>query len=208
MKQKLLRAIRVFKDKTGNKLPLVILGIFIMIYAGIFMAYSQHQSDADDLESEIATKEAILKNPGPNLDQLNEELRQVQEALANASKVTETPEEVDLPDSTQALELYESLVDLAEDDYVELSSIAGGQPGGGSIPALSTMTYTLSVQGEYRDLLGFVSDLTRDPDLLKGVEFGSIDVQNSGTDGSASSLSLQLSINVLTESLSLGGINQ
>lgn len=128
-------------EKLGNlkklrilvSIPLIV-GIFLIIYAGFGMAYFQRQAEAKDVESQIMLQRTILKKPALSYDveQLQTELAAKEEEVA--LKLQEIMEFlIALPNSEQSIGVYDFLVELSreidlerENEDVTLTRIAIG----------------------------------------------------------------------------------
>ncbi len=171
-----------------------IVGVFIIIYAGIGIVYYQKQGQYQDLQSQIARNRAILQKPGYDLKALENKLSNIETQLRGKT--------ASLPTSEQGIEIIDTLIDVAQTSNVEVMSVQGapliqkqanvastskGQAKVTDIstsPALPILPVIFTVKGTQEDILAFISSITGSPELLKSSEVNGVNIRyNISSDG-------------------------
>ena len=166
-----------------TSLPLIV-GVFIVVYAGFGMVYYQKHAESQELEARMAPTRVILERPAPDLEELEGKLSEA-EAMFEA-------EWVSLPDSEQGIELYTALVDVATKNNVEVVSISASQPTEAKHGSInySILPYNVSLKGSQNSILSLVSSLAEASGLLHSLEVNNVNISTSTssntTDGTTS----------------------
>ena len=167
----------------------LILGVFIIIYAGFGLVFFQKQTEHRDLEAQIAPNRLILQKPHPDLESLEEELGQAEAELATMW--------VHLPIPEEAIELFDALIEVAQSNDVEVISVTGAPPvrkerGDGT--SYSVFSFNLTVQGSRDAILTFVSQLSVGSELLQGVQLENMDIAGGTSEDTTDTANLRLVI--------------
>ncbi len=154
---------------------LVLIGFFLIIYIAFGFVYWQQGSEQRELEEQSAKISRIVAQPLPSKEELQEEYDKVNSAL--------TP----MTDS-DAIEL---LVGIAEKSGIDTDSgklvvssatVKEEKVGGGTYQVFSFKN--ISVQGDYSNVMAFISDLdsgeTQETMVLKRVDIRQIEVKGEG----------------------------
>ena len=150
----------------------LIIGVFVIIYAGFGVVYFQKQAEYQELQSRITPNRSILQTSNPNLGKLESQLRQVKVELGEKWTFLPVPEE--------AIELFDSLVEVAQWSNVEVVSVLTSplaeEQGEGA--SYSVFLFDITVRGSRADILVFISNLGTESALLQGLEVESVNISS------------------------------
>jgi hypothetical protein len=152
----------------------VILGVCIIIYVGLGTIYIQQGPKQKDVEEQIRKTMLVVSRPLPSM----EELQAKNDAVNEALKPRETPEAL------------KEIVDIASKSGIDISPESGklriSAPGAPQRKEMEVGTYLvlsfgdIKAQGDYDDVIAFISDLdtgaTRETLVLRGVNLGWVQV--------------------------------
>jgi len=179
---------------------LVLIGFFLIIYIAFGFVYWQQGSEQRELEEQSAKISLIVAKPLPSGEDLQAEYDEVNLALAP------------ITDSGDAIEL---LVDIAEKSGIDVDPDSGKlvvpsaqvgeeKVGGGTYQVFSFKN--ISVQGDYSNVMAFISDLdsgeTQETIVLKKVTIKQIEVKGEGAGVTTTETVATLDVDLYTK---LGG---
>lgn len=153
---------------------LVLIGILIIIYIALGFIYLQQGTKQVDLSEQIAQISIIVSKPLPGAEKLRAEYDEMNLSLAPLS----------VP------EVLEAIVSIASEDGINVNPEAGKfnipSPGGPAERTVGEGTYlvlsvgSIKVQGDYENVMAFISDLdlgeTMPNMVLKKVDIRQVEV--------------------------------
>ena len=157
---------------------LVLIGFFLIIYIAFGFVYWQQGSQQRELEEQSAKISLIVARPLPSEEELQEEYDEVNDALTL------------ITDSGDAIA---ALVGIAEKSGIDVDPDSGKlvvpsarvgeeKVGGGTYQVFSFTN--ISVQGDYSNVIAFISDLdsgeTQETIVLRRVDIRQIEVKGEG----------------------------
>lgn len=168
-----------------------LVGLFLIIYAGFGFVYIQKQSEWRNINSQIIPARTVLEKPAAaDLGALESQLDAAETDFEQAWAV--------LPRSDQGIELYDTLVELARLNSIELNSIAASLPSEENYQGITytTLQYNLNVGGSKTNILRFISSLVDGPQLLQSCRVKNLAMNTSESANSTgyenSTASLQI----------------
>jgi|GEM_PF-584737 len=138
-------------------------GIFIILAAGLGMAYSQQGDEQGRLNEELALARLRLENYPAQQLELTSQQKKLESRLAMArSQLKNT--RAGLSRSTESIEASGGLFEIAGDCHVEVTEISSPGPTTRELEGvtLAVLPLTVTVEGEVLDLIDFVSRWTGD----------------------------------------------
>lgn len=152
----------------------VIIGVCLIIYAGLGFVYLQQGSKQADLEEQISKTMLIVSKPLPSMEELQAKYDGVNQSLAPLA----------IPDALQIV------VDIARESGVDVDPASGKfhipPPSGPQEKKMGESTYQIlslsgiKVQGDDDSVMSFISDLdsgkTMETLVLKKVEIRQIEI--------------------------------
>ncbi|MFA4836088.1 MAG: hypothetical protein WC749_08490 [Dehalococcoidia bacterium] len=186
--------------------PLLVIGIFIIIYVGFGTAYYQKQANIEDVKAEISLRETLLKKPAStsNLEEAQNKLAQAAMTLEQKGgelalkKADYSSLALSLPGPEQSLDIYNEIVGfgaatkLDSSQGVEIKDISSSVPVRGKNTDI-TISYSLTVDGSRDALLDFISRLITSQKFLYSMELKKVDI-SSNEDSGSNTLTLDLDI--------------
>ena len=178
---------------------LVLIGFFLIIYIAFGFVYFQQSSQQKELEEQTTNISLILTKPLPNIEKLQAEYDEVSQSLAP------------MTDS----KVIAMLVSIAEESGIDIDESAGKfrvpsaavreeKVGEGNYEVLSFKN--ISVQGNYNNVMAFISDLDSGETLktmvLKRVTISQIEIKGEGEEEPKIETVATLDVDIYTK---LGG---
>ena len=178
---------------------IVLIGFFLIIYIAFGFVYWQQGSQQRELEKQSANMSLILIKPLPSEEELQAEYDEVNLALAPMT-------------DSDAIAI---LVGIAEKSGIDVDPDSGKlvvpsaqvgeeKVGGGTYQVFSFKN--ISVQGDYVNVMAFISDLdsgeTQETIVLKKVAISQIEVKGEGAGETRTETRATLDIDLYTK---LGG---
>ncbi len=161
---------------------LFVIGFIVIIYIAFGFVYWQQASQQRGLNEEIANLSLILSRPPPSAEELQKEYEKTNSYLSLAPKTN-----VDAIEKIVGIAGKSGIdVDEASDKLIiPPASISKVRIGGGSYQLISFNN--IIVQGDYDDVMAFISDLdsgeTLNTTVLKRVDTSQIEVAFTGEEG-------------------------
>ena len=159
---------------------LLVIGLILIIYIALGFVYYQQGIQQKEIEEKIAKVSAIVSRPFTGGEKLQAELEEVNRKLAPMT-------------DTDAIDM---LVAIAEENGIDVARAGGkfrvpsaafgqAKPGGGTYRLISFKGIT--VQGDYDDVMSFLSDLdsgrTLPTMLLTRVSTSEVTIMYAGDEG-------------------------
>lgn len=152
----------------------VIIGVCLIIYAGLGFVYLQQEAKQADLEEQISKTMLIVSKPLPSMAELQAKYDNANLALASVA----------VPDALQIV------VDIARESGVDVDPASGKfhipPPSGPQEKKMGESTYQIlslsgiKVKGNHDSVMSFISDLdsgkTMETSVLKKVEIRQIEI--------------------------------
>ncbi len=167
---------------------LLLIGIFLIIYIAFGFVYFQQDLKQGDLEEQTTNISLILTKELPNKEDLKTESDEIDSALT--LKNIEISIDEDITTDAKAIAI---LVDIAEKSGIDTDSdnlivpsaaVREETVGGGTYQVFSFKN--ISVQGDYDDVMAFISDLdlgeTQETMILTRVTINRIEVKVEGEE--------------------------
>jgi hypothetical protein len=147
-----------------------IIGIFIIICAGILITYFQKQAQCQDLQLQIDRHQAILQNPSANLETLEDKLSNIEAQLTDIQAT--------FPKTKQSIEIVDDLLDVAQMTDVEVISLsqAPSIENQSNVIGNTIMPISLEVQGTKSRTLTYISHIAGSPELLETIEIKGVNI--------------------------------
>ncbi len=179
---------------------LVLIGFFLIIYIAFGFVYWQQGSEQRELEEQSAKISLIVAKPLPSEEKLQADYDKVNSALTS------------ITDSGDAIAM---LVGIAEKSGIDVDSDSGKlvvpsaqvgeeKVGGGTYQVFSFKN--ISVQGDYSNVMAFISDLdsgeTQETIVLRRVDIKQIEVKGEGAGVTTTETRATLDVDLYTK---LGG---
>lgn len=176
---------------------LLLIGFFLIIYIAFGFVYWQQSSGQRELEEQNAKISLIVAKPLASKEELQEDYDTVNDALAS------------ITDSGDAIK---KLVDIAEKSGIDTdpdsdklripsATVREEKVGGGTYQVFSFKN--LSAQGDYVNVIAFISDLdsdeTQETIVLKKVTIGQIEVRGEGEEEARTETVATLDIDLYTK---------
>lgn len=138
-------------------------GIFVILAAGLGMAYSQQGDEQDRLNEELALARLRLENYPAQQLELTAQQKKLEGRLAMAKSQLKNTK-AGLSRSTESIEASGGLFEIAGDCHVEVMEISSPGPTTRELEGvtLAVLPLTVTVEGEVLDLIDFVSRWTGD----------------------------------------------
>ena len=180
-------------------LILLVVGIFVVIFAGLGVAYSQQGNEQRRLTEELDLAQLRLqKFPASQLASQREEL---ENRLAQAESQLEKAK-TDLIHLIESIEASNTLYDIAETCSVEITEIrsfAQTHLGVGGIPC-SALPITVQVEGEVLNLIDFIYRWTSEypTGTVKSVEINAPEKSDEETEEEQAKPSAIISLIIYT----------
>ena len=176
---------------------LVLIGFFLIIYIAFGFVYWQQGSEQRELDEQSAQISLIVAKPLPGKEKLQEEYDKVNDALTS------------ITDSGDAIA---KLVGIAEKNGIDVNPDSGKlvvpsahveeeKVGGGTYQVFSFTN--ISVQGDYSNVMAFISDLdsgeTQETIVLKKVTISQIEVKGEGEEEARTETVATLDVDLYTK---------
>ncbi len=176
---------------------LVLIGFSLIIYIAFGFVYFQQNSQQRELEEQVAKISLILIKPLPSEEKLKAEYDEVNLALASVT------------DDAKAIAM---LVGIAEKSGIDVDPDSGKlvvpsatvkeeKVGGGTYQVFSFKN--ISVQGDYSNVMAFISDLdsgeTQETIVLKKITIGQIEVKGEGEEEARTETRATLDVDLYTK---------
>ena len=157
---------------------LVLIGFFLIIYIAFGFVYWQQGSEQRELEEQSAKISRIVAQPLPPKEELQEEYDKVNSAL---TLITDSGDAI----ATLVGIAEKSGIDVDPDSgklVVPSAEVGEEKVGGGTYQVFSFKN--ISVQGDYGNVMAFISDLdsgeTQETIVLRRVDIRQIEVKGEG----------------------------
>jgi len=175
----------------------VLIGFFLIIYIAFGFVYWQQGSEQRELEEQSAKISLILIKPLPSEEKLQAEYDEVSRSLASVT------------DDAKAIAI---LVGIAEKSGIDVDPDSGKlvvpsaqvgeeKVGGGTYQVFSFKN--ISVQGDYSNVIAFISDLdsgeTQETIVLKKVTISQIEVKGEGEEEARTETKATLDVDLYTK---------
>jgi len=150
--------------KLSKKVWLLLAGgIFVILAAGLGMAYSQQGDEQGRLNEELALARLRLENYPAQQLELTAQQKKLESRLAMAKSQLENAK-TSLSRSTESIEASGGLFEIAGDCHVEVTAISSPGPGTRELEGvtLAVLPLTVRIEGEVLNLIDFVSRWTWD----------------------------------------------
>ena len=160
----------------------LLVGIFLIICAGLGIVYMQHQREQDDLNSQIEITSAALQGQPQDINALEDERDQ---------KTSELEDLVaSFPGDAVDTEIMAAVLQIAVDNSINITQWEVGPATKRNIGTNSYLAYPFSItaEGELDNLLNVVETLESKPEVLMTLVFESatIKLPDEETPASAS----------------------
>lgn len=191
-----MEVIKNLLNRFRQSAVLVLIGFFLIIYIAFGLIYWQQGSQQRELEEQSAKISLIVAKPLPSEEKLRAEYDEVNLALAPMT-------------DSDAIDI---LVGIAEKSGIDTDPdsdklvIPSTKPreekvGGGSYQVFSFKN--ISVQGDYSNVMAFISDLdsgkTQETMVLKRVDIRQIEVKGEGEEETKTETKATLDVDLYTK---------
>jgi len=151
---------------------ILIVGIAIAIFAGLWLARGQQVDEQEQLREELSIVAMRLEN-SQNNEEISAQQAQLERQLSQTISQLETAKAT-LSQSTESIAVSGTLFDIAEAIGVEITEISSSHLSGGSLGGItcSVLPLTITVEGDVADIISFVGSLNHDfnTGIVKSVE--------------------------------------
>jgi len=151
---------------------ILIAGIAIAIFAGLWLARDQQVDEQEQLREELSIAAMKLEN-SQNNEEISAQQVQLENQLSQTISQLETAKAA-LSQSAGSIRVSGTLFDIAEATGVEITEISSSQLSSDSLEGLtcSVLPLSVTVEGDVADIISFVGSLNHDftTGLVKSVE--------------------------------------
>ena len=158
----------------------LIIGVFLIICAGLGIVYLQHEREQDDLSAQLAITSAALQNPPQDIDALETELDQKTSELEEL--IQSFPSE--LVDTELIAAVLQTAIDTS--DNITITEWEVGSPTRRNVGANAYLTFPFSIKawGSLDELLNFIEQLESQTEVLTTLVFESAKFRSQGDESS------------------------
>lgn len=137
---------RLSRPSRGTLTLLGIVGVFLVIYAGIVILRYQEQQDADIVLEQIEQQQLLVRRQPGDLSSLEQESKATRELI---------------PVEFQETDVYRTMRRIAARSGVEIVKNSVSNPGTVKIGSTTytLLNFQLNARGTYEDLRAFVQDM-------------------------------------------------
>ncbi len=169
---------------------LITIGVFTIMFVGLWMVHSQQADEQKQLEDKLNTAE--LKLNGFQTEQLSNRQKELEEQLSQILSQSETARDI-LSQPIGSITISSIMFDIAEAYNVEVTEISSSGLASEELAGLtcSTLPLNATVEGDMTDLVGFITRLNGD--LENGV-VNSVEINAPEVAGEKASASIQMII--------------
>lgn len=150
---------------------ILIVGIAISIFAGLWLARGQQVDEQEQLHEELSI--ATMRLNGFQSDELSSQRGELEKQLSQTISQLETAKAV-LSQSTESIAVSGTLFDIAEATGVEITEISSSHLSSDSLEGItcSVLPLSVTVEGDVTDIISFVGSLNHDfkTGIVKSVE--------------------------------------
>jgi len=139
------------------------IGVFIIGAVVLYMLYTDEKSEQQELNDRLAVAEATLPGLIDEASALENQIAQLQEALAQARAQLNLAK-VEFPSSVESIEYDEILFRFADDSDLEITRLTAASPRDVTMGGItySATSFTVAVAGEVIDILDFINIIVND----------------------------------------------
>ena len=140
---------------------ILVAGIAIAIFAGLWLARSQQADEQEQLREELSI--ATMRLNGFQSDELSSQRGELERQLSQTISQLETAKAT-LSQSAGSIAVSGTLFDIAEATGVEITAISSSQLSSDSLEGLtcSVLPLSITVEGDVPDIISFVGSLNHD----------------------------------------------
>jgi len=140
---------------------ILIVGIAIAIFAGLWLARGQQVDEQEQLHEELSI--VAMRLNGLQGEEISSQQGELEKQLSQAISQLETAKAT-LSQSTESIAVSGTLFDIAEAIGVEITGISSSHLSGGSLEGItcSVLPLTITVEGDVADIISFVGSLNHD----------------------------------------------
>ncbi len=150
---------------------ILIVGIAIAIFAGLWLARGQQVDEQEQLREELSI--VVMRLNGLQGEEISAQQAQLERQLSQTISQLETAKAV-LSQSTGSITVSGTLFDIAEATGVEITEISSSGLSSDSLEGItcSVLPLTITVEGDVADIISFVGSLNHDfkTGIVKSVE--------------------------------------
>ena len=141
---------------------ILIAGIAIAIFAGLWLARSQQVDEQEQLREELSIAAMRLEN-SQNNEEISAQQVQLEKQLSQTISQLETAKAT-LSQAAGSIAVSGTLFDIAEAIGVEITAISSSQLSSDSLEGItfSVLPLTITVEGDVPDIISFVGRLNGD----------------------------------------------
>ncbi len=169
---------------------LISIGVFTIMFAGLWTVHSQQVSEQKQLEDKLNT--TTMKLSGFETEQLLSRQGELEEKLNQTLSQSEVARET-LSRSIGSITISGIMFDIAEEYNVEVTELGSPGPAGAELAGLSCSSLPLNatVRGDMPDLVGFITRLNGD---LKNGTVNSVEINAPETADEKATANFQMVI--------------
>ena len=150
---------------------ILIVGIAIAIFAGLWLARGQQVDEQEQLREELSI--VVMRLNGLQGEEISSQQGELEKQLSQTISQLETAKAV-LSQSTGSIAVSGALFDIAEAIGVEITEISSSGLSSDSLGGItcSVLPLTITVEGDVADIISFVGSLNHDftTGIVKSVE--------------------------------------
>ena len=150
---------------------ILIVGIAIAIFAGLWLARGQQVDEQEQLHEELSI--VAMRLNGLQGEEISSQQGELEKQLSQTISQLETAKAV-LSQSTESIDVSGALFDIAEATGVEITEISSSGLSSDSLEGItcSVLPLTITVEGDVADIISFVGSLNHDftTGIVKSVE--------------------------------------
>ena len=150
---------------------ILIVGIAISIFAGLWLARGQQVDEQEQLHEELSI--VAMRLNGLQGEEISSQQGELEKQLSQAISQLETAKAV-LSQSTESIAVSGTLFDIAEAIGVEITEISSSHLSSDSLGGItcSVLPLSVTVEGDVPDIISFVGSLNHDfkTGIVKSVE--------------------------------------
>lgn len=151
---------------------ILIVGIAIAIFAGLWLARGQQVDEQEQLREELSIVAMRLEN-SQNNEEISAQQAQLERQLSQTISQLETAKAA-LSQSAGSIRVSGTLFDIAEATGVEITEISSSGLSSDSLEGINflALPLTITVEGDVADIISFVGSLNHDftTGIVKSVE--------------------------------------
>lgn len=137
------------------------IGMFLIAFAGLWVVYSQHAGEKNQLKEELAQARTRLSSI--QVEQLSGEQSELEQQLETTIEQSESAREI-LSQPMNSIIINDILLSTAEANSVNVTSISSSGANRVSLDGVPCWAFplTANIEGEVADVINFITELNGD----------------------------------------------